>query len=91
MRVANSEAVIVNTEAKITHLQLLASENAISDASAATIVAEKRIKKGQEHLGSEKEKVLSLRRSHEKDRKALMASQNENFILKSDEKMRISF
>ena len=33
-------------------------------------------------MGSEKEKVLNLRRSHEKDKKALIASQNENLILK---------
>ena len=73
LRAANSEAVIVNSEAQITHSQLLASEK---DASAAAVKAEKLIKVGQENLGSWKDKVLTLRKSNEKARKALEVSQN---------------
>jgi hypothetical protein len=82
LRVAKSEATIVNSEAQITQSELLASKKDVSDAGVAALKAEKRIEREQENLGSWKEKVLTLRKSHEKVRKALEVSQNENFMLR---------
>ena len=71
------------SEAQRMHIRLLASINEVQKltvVSDAAVKAEKCYQKGRERLGSKSEELLQMRRSHEKEKRALLASRNEVLI-----------